>query len=173
MRILLIAIAMFLALAPSGARAADKIFNCYCAKSLGDTSCDFAQTISGADASKATPGCVKICEARGNEMCNLKEQSTDKQTGPCAGRTVCLTNPLGTASVPELIANILKTVVGTVGAFALLIFVYGGFLWLTSAGDAGKVQQGKDAMKWALIGLVVVFSSYTLVSFVLSALTKV
>ena len=172
MRILLIAIAMFLALAPSGARAADKTFNCYCAKTLGET-CNFAQTVQGADSSKATPPCISVCEARGNEMCKLQEANSDKTTGPCAGRTVCLTNPLNTASVPELIANILKTVVGTVGAFALLIFVYGGFLWLTSAGDAGKVQQGKDAMKWALIGLVIVFSSYTLVSFVLSALTKV
>lgn len=86
-------------------------------------------------------------------------------------RTVVLKNPLNTSSIPELVANILKAAVGIVGAVALLIFVYGGFLWLTSGGEAGKVQQGKDAMKWAIVGLFVVFSSYALVSFVLSALT--
>lgn len=87
-------------------------------------------------------------------------------------RTVRLTNPLNTASVPQLVSNIIKAFVGIVGAVALLIFVYGGFLWLTSAGEASKIQAGKDAMKWAVVGLAVVFSSYALVSFVLSALTK-
>lgn len=99
--------------------------------------------------------------------------STDNkstQVDTCGDRTVCLKNPLNTANAPELVANILKTAVGVVGAVALLTFVYGGFLWLTSGGEAGKVQQGKDAMKWAIVGLFVVFSSYALVSFVLTAL---
>ncbi|HTK60002.1 MAG TPA: pilin [Candidatus Baltobacteraceae bacterium] len=95
------------------------------------------------------------------------------QTSTNQGRTVVLTNPLGTANVPTLIGNILKAAIGIVGALALLIFVYGGFLWLTSAGEAGKVEKGKEAMKWAIVGLAVVFSSYALVSFVLSTLTKV
>lgn len=94
------------------------------------------------------------------------------QTDPCAGRTVCLKNPLSSASIPELVGNIIKAGMGIVGALALLVFVYGGFLWLTSGGEAGKVQQGKDAMKWAIIGLVVVFSSYALVNFVFSAIQK-
>lgn len=91
---------------------------------------------------------------------------------PETGRTVTLKNPLNTASIPELVGNIIKAAVGVVGAFALLIFVYGGFLLLTSAGEAAKIQAGKDAMKWSVIGLVVVFSSYALVKFVLSTLTK-
>ena len=102
---------------------------------------------------------------------NPADTGQDNKTGAIdTSRTVVLKNPLNTSSFPELVANILKTAVGVVGAIALLIFVYGGFLWLTSGGEAGKVEQGKEAMKWALIGLLVVFSSYTLVSFVLSAL---
>ena len=102
-------------------------------------------------------------------------QTVLAQTAPTTvgeTRTVTLKNPLNTASIPQLASNIIKAAVGIVGALALLIFVYGGFLWLTSGGEAGKVQQGKDAMKWAIVGLFVVFSSYALVSFVLSALLK-
>jgi hypothetical protein len=99
----------------------------------------------------------------------LAQTAAPQATGD---RAVKLTNPLNTASVPQLVSNIIKAFVGIVGAVALLIFVYGGFLWLTSAGEASKIQAGKDAMKWAVVGLVVVFSSYALVSFVLSALTK-
>jgi len=89
------------------------------------------------------------------------------------GKTVVLKDPLnlGTGGIPKLINNIIKAAVGVVGAFALLVFVYGGFLLLTSSGEAAKIQAGKDAMKWAAIGVAVVFSSYALVSFVLQALT--
>jgi hypothetical protein len=109
----------------------------------------------------------------------VEGQSTGAQK-----RTVNLVNPLDDCppgasatdpcrtTIPELVSNIIKAFVGIVGAVALLIFVYGGFLWLTSAGEASKIQAGKDAMKWAVVGLVVVLSSYALVSFVLSALTK-
>lgn len=90
----------------------------------------------------------------------------------CPKGTVCLVNPLKTASIPELVKNVISTAVGVVGALALLIFVYGGFLWLTSGGEAAKIQSGKDAMKWAAVGLAVVFSSYALVSFVLSTLER-
>lgn len=111
------------------------------------------------------------------------QESGTQVAQPNTDRTVRLRNPLDQCptdagpddpcrtTVPELVGNIIKALVGVVGAFALLIFVYGGFLWLTSGGEAGKVQQGKDAMKWAIVGLFVVFSSYALVSFVLSALT--
>lgn len=89
------------------------------------------------------------------------------------GAVVKLQDPLDLkGGIPELVGNIVNAAVGIVGAMALLIFVYGGFLLLTSAGEAGKIQSGKDAMKWSVIGLAVVFSSYALVRFVLSTLTK-
>ena len=90
----------------------------------------------------------------------------------CPKGTVCLVNPLKTADVPSLVRNVVSTAVGVVGALALLIFVYGGFLWLTSGGEAAKIQAGKDAMKWAAVGLAVVFSSYAIVSFILSTLER-
>lgn len=90
--------------------------------------------------------------------------------GTPAGAT-CLVNPLNVETVPALVSNILSIAIGMIGALALLIFIYGGLIWLTSAGVPAKIQAGKDAMKWAAIGLVIVFTSYALVSFVLKALT--
>ncbi len=86
-------------------------------------------------------------------------------------KTVRLVNPLNVSTVPQLVANLLKAAMGIIGALALLVFIYGGFIWLTSGGEAGKIQAGKDAMKWAAIGLVVIFTSYALVSFVFKAIT--
>ncbi len=78
--------------------------------------------------------------------------------------------PAGVTSVPALIANIIKTILGVIGAVALFMFVWGGFGWLTSGGNPDKVKQGKDTLVWATIGLLVIFASYTLVDVVFRAL---
>lgn len=82
---------------------------------------------------------------------------------------VSLTNPLGEGktSIPELIGRIINGVLGIVGSLALVMFIYGGFTWMTAAGNSEKVQKGKDILIWASIGLVVIFASYALVNFVI------
>src|SRR6187551_2567279 len=91
----------------------------------------------------------------------LAQPATSTSPTPQSGKTVVLQDPLnlGKGGIPQLVNNIIRAAVGVVGAFALLIFVYGGFLLLTSSGEAAKIQAGKDAMKWAAIGVAVVFSS--------------
>jgi hypothetical protein len=78
-----------------------------------------------------------------------------------------LTNPLNSGSIPSLISNVINWLLSIMGAIALAIFVYGGFMWLTSAGNDKKVAAGKDALKWAAIGLGCVFFSYIAVGFIL------
>jgi hypothetical protein len=70
---------------------------------------------------------------------------------------------------PELIGRIIKAVLGIVGALALAMFVFGGFTWLTSGGSPDKIKKGKDILMWAVIGLIIIFTSYTLVDFILTA----
>ncbi|MCK5510829.1 hypothetical protein KAI65_04810 [Candidatus Parcubacteria bacterium] len=45
-------------------------------------------------------------------------------------------------------------------------FIYGGFVWMMAAGSNEKVQKGKDILVWATLGLVVIFSAYAVVKFV-------
>jgi hypothetical protein len=51
------------------------------------------------------------------------------------------------------------------------MLVWGGFQWLTSAGNDEKVHQGTQTMLWAIIGLAVVFGSYVLVTTYIQFLT--
>lgn len=83
--------------------------------------------------------------------------------------TYNINSPIGEVTGPELIGRIIKTVLGIVGALALAMFIYGGLTWLTSGGSPDKIKKGKDILMWAVIGLVVIFSSYTLVDFLLKA----
>jgi len=86
-------------------------------------------------------------------------------------KLVCtLDNPLGekNTNINTLIGTVIHAIIGIVGSLALAMFVYGGFTWMTAAGASDKVQKGKDIVIWATIGLIVIFSSYAMVSFVLN-----
>lgn len=83
--------------------------------------------------------------------------------------TIKLESPITETSVSKIIGNIIKTLLAIVGALALAMFVYGGFTWLTSGGSPERVKKGKDILIWAIIGLTVIFASYTLVDFLLRA----
>lgn len=82
-----------------------------------------------------------------------------------------LPNPLGEGlkDPREVIGNIIKAILGIVGSLALAVFIYGGFMWITSAGNEDKIKRGKDMIIWASFGLAVIFASYALVNFVISA----
>jgi len=81
-----------------------------------------------------------------------------------------LQNPLGSADVRIIIGNIIKAALGFTGVIALLMFVWGGFLFLTSRGNMEQVKSGKNTLIWATIGLVVIFTAYTVVNALVAAL---
>ena len=57
-----------------------------------------------------------------------------------------------------------------VGSLALLFFLYGGLMFLLSSGNTEQVSKAKGIIKAAVIGLIIVFASFLIISFVLSAL---
>lgn len=93
------------------------------------------------------------------------------QTGctidPATNQEVCkLDNPLANdkTEATQIIATVIKTALGIIGALTLLMLVWGGFQWLTSAGNPEKVKMGTQTMVWAVIGVLLVFASYMLLS---------
>lgn len=63
-----------------------------------------------------------------------------------------------------------KIMLGLVGTLAFVAFVYGGLMWLISAGRKEYIDKGKSAMLNAVIGLIIVFSSYLIIQFTLKTL---
>jgi hypothetical protein len=84
-----------------------------------------------------------------------------------AADEVVLTSPIVISSISDLATNILKTIIGLVGVIALVMFIYGGILWMTSAGSAEQIKKGKDTLLWAILGLAFIFFSYSLLQFLL------
>lgn len=71
--------------------------------------------------------------------------------------------------LPGMIATIIKYALGLVGAIALAMIVYGGFLYITAAGDQKQIEKAKIVIIYAVIGIVVIGVSYALVQFVVGA----
>lgn len=61
------------------------------------------------------------------------------------------------------VRSILTIVFGVAGGIAFLMFIYGASLVMTSAGDPLKLENGKDIVTSAIIGLLlVIFSVFLL-----------
>ncbi len=94
---------------------------------------------------------------------------------PHAVKAVELINPLGSgpeATDPRLlIGRLIQAILSVVGSIALLMFVYGGVLWITSMGESARIDKGKKILVWAVLGLAMIAASYVVVNAVIQALT--
>jgi len=70
----------------------------------------------------------------------------------------------------QLIVNFGQAMFMIVGMFAFVFFVYGGFTMIFSFGNPEKVKNGRNILVAALTGLLIVFSAYFIINFMLDAL---
>ena len=91
----------------------------------------------------------------------------DSHPGPKGGEST----PCGLNEMFLVIVNISRILVAFTGAAALVMFMYGGVLFIIAAGSQDKIQKGKDAMRAAAIGIIIILSAWIIVNFVVVAFT--
>ncbi len=74
--------------------------------------------------------------------------------------------------LPVIIGNIINIVLSFMGVLLLVYLVYAGFLWMTSSDSKGP-EKAKEMIKNAIIGLIIIVSSFAISNFVLNALPSV
>lgn len=79
---------------------------------------------------------------------------------------------LGTKDIREGIMNIINVLLGFLGILAIIIILWGGFRWLTSGGNEEKVGEAKKIITAGIIGLIIIFTSYAIASFVIQQLIQ-
>ena len=96
---------------------------------------------------------------------------------PClvlASNETSLENPLaGISSILQssgYIGGVISRVLAIVGALALLMMVYGGLSMILAAGNETKITQGKNIVTYTAVGLIVIFISYSAITFFLKTL---
>ena len=84
--------------------------------------------------------------------------------------SISIPNPLGKCNTATcLITRVIKSILGVVAVIATLMFVWGGFMMLTSGGNERQIKQAKDTLVWAAIGIVVILVSWAVIRFVLQS----
>lgn len=74
------------------------------------------------------------------------------------------TGPLsGNPTIGSLISNALPIVIGLAGLGLLLMIIGAGYTFMTSAGDAKKMEQGKQMLTNAILGFIIIFGAYWVV----------
>ncbi len=69
---------------------------------------------------------------------------------------------------PRVIAvNIIRVALGFLALVAVAIVIYGGWLYMTSEGNEEKINKAKSTLKNAGIGLLIILSSFAIVSWIL------
>jgi hypothetical protein len=77
--------------------------------------------------------------------------------------TLGKTGVTGTANVGDLLLKYVNFVLPYLALAAFLGFVYAGFLYVTAYGSDEQTQKAKKIMTYAVIGLVLVILSYSIV----------
>ncbi len=73
----------------------------------------------------------------------------------------------GSVDLITLIGRIVNIVFGFLGVILLGYILYAGYLWMTAGGDPKQIQQAKDTIRNAIIGLAIFVSSFAIVTFLL------
>jgi type IV secretory pathway VirB2 component (pilin) len=77
---------------------------------------------------------------------------------------------LGSRTPETVTASILTWFLGILALIAVVLIIYGGFMWMTSAGNEEKVDKAKKLLIAATIGLGIILGAAGITNYVLANL---
>lgn len=75
-------------------------------------------------------------------------------------------NPLEKETLPQLFASILRILFVLIGTVAVIIIIIAGFRMVMSSGNEAELTKAKQALTWAIVGLIVALMSFSIVAIV-------
>ncbi len=76
-------------------------------------------------------------------------------------------------SIPVMVGNVIRIILGISGTVALVIVVMGGVKWMTSGGAEAKITSARKLMVSGAIGIVIIAAAYAITSFVMNQMLAV
>jgi uncharacterized membrane protein YwzB len=87
-----------------------------------------------------------------------------------------LINPLAEFKPKEIditivIGRIIGIILAAIGVISLIVFIIGAYYYLTAGGNQERIKKGTTTLVWAILGIVLAFGSYAILSFLIEQLT--
>lgn len=73
---------------------------------------------------------------------------------------------LPSSDLKNVVVNIISWVLGLLALVAVVFIIYGGFVWMTAAGNEERIEKAKKIISSAVTGLVIVLLAWAIVIFV-------
>lgn len=67
----------------------------------------------------------------------------------------------------KIVVEIVNPIILLLSAVAFLVFLWGGFEFIRNAKDETKREEGRKAIFWGIIGLVIIFGAYGVINIAL------
>ena len=98
---------------------------------------------------------------------NVSAQAAD---GVKKGITTATTADMGNKSIAGeggLISILINFLLWTVGVLSVVMIIFSGFRYITSAGDAAKTKSAQTALTYSIVGLIVAILAWVIVKMIL------
>lgn len=76
-------------------------------------------------------------------------------------------NNMPTASANDVLANVLGIVYTVGGITAVITIIIAGYMYTISGGSPAEVEKSKNAILYAVIGLIIIGSAFVITQFVI------
>ena len=87
------------------------------------------------------------------------------------GDTVPIQSPIKPTTIPDLICLVTQFItIKLMPPIAVIMMLWASFLFLTSAGQPGKIKQGNEVVVWTIIGAGILLLSTALITLVMDTL---
>ncbi len=70
------------------------------------------------------------------------------------------------ATVGEVMASVIKGFLALIGITFIILIILAGHKWMIAEGNEDKVKEAKDAIRRAIIGLIIIIAAYSITYFV-------
>ena len=74
------------------------------------------------------------------------------------------------STLTQFVANLINVFLGLLGTIFIILIIYGGYTWMTAAGNAEKVTKAQTTLRVAIIGLIIIAASYAITYFIFARL---
>lgn len=83
-----------------------------------------------------------------------------------------LQGPNGNANLTVIVQTVINVLLSIIGVIAVVMLIIGGIRYTTSQGNEKAIEGAKNTILYAIIGIVVAFAAFALITFVINQLNS-
>ena len=116
---------------------------------------------------------IMICAVFGASVLSTASLSGSASAQISEGINTATTSEMKGKSIDGdngLVKTVVNVLLWAVGVLSVIMIIFSGFRYITSAGDASKTKSAQSALTYSVVGLIVAIMAYAIVNMVINRL---